>query len=254
MTKLKENSIGGYTIRSFTWLLLFGGFVFGLAFIVTSQIGLSTLDTFATPFRLLTGVSDTTLYGKAFLMPIGITMILIAIAIHYKMNKKVRLDYVLALIPIIVLGFTFDFILKIPFFAQQMNFNIAATPSPLSENPMSILYALIGFVLYVFTLGAMSAMKIAPNSYVMLVSEIALLKKKEYKTIQWIIDGVFVIVGFIFLTIAISIGQSDNAHQLQWWKLLKIFGPLTILLVLTQGYLINLSFKGSEKLVKYTFV
>ncbi len=259
MNKIKENSVSGVSIRLGVWLMLFAGFIFALAFLITSQFGVSTLDTIMTPLRLLTGVSDPKLYGKAFLMPVGIIMIIVAVLINYKMNKKWRVDYFIALIPILILGFAFDFVLQIPFFEKEFaknTFDLATQTSvnmPFVSNPISILYSFIGFFMFVFTLGAMSATKIAPNSYVMFVGEIAAVTKKQYKTIQWLSDGIFMLLGFIMLSTAISIGQYDSTTKLTWWNLLKIFGPMTIVIVLTQGYLINKSFLVTEKAFKTLF-
>ena len=236
-----------YSGRFAIWAVVYGGFIFSLAFLIASNMGLSTLDAFAEPLRHLFGAKNS-LYGKAFLIPISSTMITVAIVISYIRHKKIRLDYVFAYIPIIVLGFILDEILKIDFFLGLLTRSFSEN-IPFVDEPIRILYSLIGFILFVFTLGALAPLKIAPNSFVIFVTEIAVITNKKYSTIQWISDIALILIGIVFMSISISAGIHDDAGAPSWYEMFKIAGPTTVVILLFQGAGIDFVIKQTDAIV-----
>ena len=242
---VSPRTVGEYTGRFFIWAVFFTAFIFSLAFLISANAGISTLDSFAQPLRHLFG-ADHTIYGKAFLIPISSIMITTAIIISYKRNKKIRIDYVLAYIPIISLGFILDEIMKIDFFNTLLiNSSGSNQDIPFVEEPIRILWGLIGFVMFAVSLGGMAPMKIAPNSFVIFVDEISKATNKSYKATQWTIDILLIALGAIIMSIAVS-AHTDPSN---WYELFKIIGPITLVILLGQGIVINFVMKKTDYIV-----
>ena len=97
--------------------LLYGILVFAVAFIIVSGLGVTVLDAIGKPFAKLIGVKlvgGWMSYGKIVVIPLNLSFVIIAIVILYIRTKTIRLDYFIAIIPVLVFGFALDGVLSIP--------------------------------------------------------------------------------------------------------------------------------------------
>ena len=215
-------------------VLLYGVLVFAVAIILASSAGLGILDAIGQPVRVLLGVSPTS-YGTIIVIPLNLIFVAVAILLLWLRTKTFRLDYFMAVIPVLVFGFILDQVLKIPFI-HTMLINGAWW-----DHPVRIVYAILGFIAFVSVLGAISALNVAPSSYVMFIAEVSISAKFKFTTTQYIFDIGFVLLGFLILATMSSTGGYE------WLDILKIFGPIT-LLSLVQGRAINYVYGKSVKL------